>query len=50
MECFKMPCTAYDEEKNFCNHLQMKFYEGMNKPCADCPSPDKCPIVFMREG
>jgi len=45
-----MPCTAFDEEKNFCNELQQKFYEGMQKPCLDMESPAKCPIVFMRKG
>ena len=34
-----MPCTAFDEEKNFCNELQQKFYEGMQKPCFDVESP-----------
>lgn len=45
-----MVCTAYDKEKNFCNHLQRKFYEGMQKPCDDVPEPNKCPLVAMQEG
>ena len=45
-----MPCTSYDAEKNYCNYLQLKFYEGMQKPCDGVPDPKQCPIVFMREG
>ncbi|MHA1992768.1 MAG: hypothetical protein ACW981_07320 [Candidatus Hodarchaeales archaeon] len=45
-----MTCPAYDTEKKFCNHLQMKFYEGMERPCESVPEPAKCPIVLMREG
>jgi hypothetical protein len=45
-----MTCTAYDEEKNYCNYLQMKFYTGMEKPCESVSAPDKCPIVLMKEG
>ena len=45
-----MVCTALDTEKNFCTYLKQKFYEGMQKPCDSVPSPDKCPLVAMREG
>ena len=45
-----MVCTAYDSEKKYCNHLKMKFYEGMQRPCDDVPEPGKCPLVLMREG
>jgi hypothetical protein len=49
-EIKKMPCTSYDSEKNYCNYLSQKFYEGMQKPCMDVKEPKQCPIVFMREG
>ena len=44
-----MTCTAYDKDKNYCNYLKMKFYEGMEKPCENIETPEKCPIVLMRE-
>ncbi|MHA2365185.1 MAG: hypothetical protein ACXAC7_14595 [Candidatus Hodarchaeales archaeon] len=42
-------CTAFDEEKNLCTKLDLKFYEGMQKPCDFTKEPSECPTVQRME-
>ena len=42
-------CSAYDPEKSYCTHLEMKFYEGMQKPCDFTKEPKDCPTVQRME-